>query len=257
MVRAISAFMEFCYLARRSIIDKDTLTAIDEALASFHRNREIFRTVRVRPYGFSLPRQHSLAHFRCLIQMFGTPNGLCSSITESKHIKAVKKPWRRSSRHRALGQMLLTNQRLDKLAAARLQFTARGMMQGHGLPLPPLDPPLPPIPEEDDNADQGPVNGAMCLGEVKLSKYPGMSNIANNYRRYSMTCSTSLPKGCRCPGCSHRTKGSSGSNSTIFIRPTKPEFPHSWRGHGSQRVPSLLGTGTHLSLSRCHLPCTK
>lgn len=79
---------------------------------------------------FSLPRQHSLNHYFLMIRLFGAPNGLCSSITESKHIKAVKEPWRRSSRYKALGQMLLTNQRLDKIAAARSDFEARGMLQG-------------------------------------------------------------------------------------------------------------------------------
>jgi hypothetical protein len=63
------------------------------------------------------PRQHSLSHYCLLITEFGAPNGLCSSITESKHIKAVKEPWRRSHHHEALSQMLLTNQHLDKLAA--------------------------------------------------------------------------------------------------------------------------------------------
>ena len=62
--------------------------------------------------------------------MFGAPNGLCSSMTEAKHIKAVKEPWRRSSRYEALGQILLTNQRQDKLAAARVDFTSRGMLDG-------------------------------------------------------------------------------------------------------------------------------
>ena len=61
---------------------------------------------------------------------FGAPNGLCSSITESKHIKAVKQPWRRSSHYEALGQMLLTNQHLDKLAAAHVNFTHCGMLDG-------------------------------------------------------------------------------------------------------------------------------
>ncbi|OBZ67134.1 hypothetical protein A0H81_12921 [Grifola frondosa] len=55
---------------------------------------------------------------------------LCSSITESKHIKAVKDPWRRSSRHKAIGQMLVSNQRLDKLAASRVDFKKRGMLKG-------------------------------------------------------------------------------------------------------------------------------
>lgn len=65
-----------------------------------------------------------------LIRAFGAPNGLCSSITESKHIKAVKEPWRRSNRFEALAQMLLTNQRLDKLAASRVDFAKRRMLEG-------------------------------------------------------------------------------------------------------------------------------
>jgi hypothetical protein len=51
-------------------------------------------------------------------------------MTEAKHIKAVKEPWRRSSRYEPLGQMLLTNQRQDKLVAARVDFTSRGMLEG-------------------------------------------------------------------------------------------------------------------------------
>ena len=62
--------------------------------------------------------------------MFGTPNGLCSSITESKHILAVKDPYNRSNHCNALGQILLTNQRQDKLAAARVDFEHRGMLRG-------------------------------------------------------------------------------------------------------------------------------
>jgi hypothetical protein len=65
-----------------------------------------------------------------LIRLFGLPNGLCSLITESKHIKAVKEPWWRSNRYNALLQMLVTNQRLDKLAAALADFRAQGMLSG-------------------------------------------------------------------------------------------------------------------------------
>jgi len=71
-----------------------------------------------------------MVHYRMLIEMFGVPNGLCSSITESRHIKAVKEPWRCSNQYEALGQMLLTNQRLDKLAAARLVYSQKGMLDG-------------------------------------------------------------------------------------------------------------------------------
>ncbi|KII82879.1 hypothetical protein PLICRDRAFT_120121, partial [Plicaturopsis crispa FD-325 SS-3] len=116
MIKCLSHFLDFCYLVGRSVHTVTTRDAIDDALKRFHEHRTPFE--RVRPSGFSLPRQHSLIHYRLLIVQFGAPNGLCSSITESKHIKAVKKPWRRSSRFKALGQMLLSNQRLDKLAAS-------------------------------------------------------------------------------------------------------------------------------------------
>ncbi|KAG6905029.1 hypothetical protein DXG01_005543 [Tephrocybe rancida] len=170
MVRTIAAFMEFCYLVRRSVIDEDDLVAIDDALATFHRERVIFEHEGVRPDGFSLPRQHSMVHYRHLIQEFGAPNGLCSSITESKHIKAVKEPWRRSNRYEALGQMLITNQRLDKLAAARVDFKARGMLDGSlflHLP-PPL--PIQIAPNNNDDDDDGGAVDDDILGEVTLAR---------------------------------------------------------------------------------------
>ena len=129
ILQTFRAFLEFCYITRRNIIDMDSLNELDEALRRFHQCREIFKDCGVRE-DFCLPRQHSLTHYATLIRAFGSPNGLCSSITESKHIRAVKKPWRRSNRHLALKQMLLTNQRMDKLAAAEADFAARGMLKG-------------------------------------------------------------------------------------------------------------------------------
>ncbi|KAG1728409.1 hypothetical protein EDD22DRAFT_982701 [Suillus occidentalis] len=92
IVRTFSTFLDFCYIVRCDMLTEDNLLQLQNALDQFHR--------------------------------------LCSSIIESKHIKAVKEPWRCSSRFKALGQMLLTNQRLDKLAAARVDFQARGMLKG-------------------------------------------------------------------------------------------------------------------------------
>lgn len=99
---------------------------------------------------------------------FGAPNGLCSSITESHHITTVKKPWRRSSRYNALGQMLTTNQRLDKLAGARVDFWNRGMLPPSYAP-----PPEPAIsPNEDE--DSGPADGHIVTGNVTLARTCGM-----------------------------------------------------------------------------------
>lgn len=167
MVAAVRDLIEFCYHVRRSIIDEDGLEQIDALVASFHRNREAFRDVR--PNGFSLPRQHSITHYSEMIREFGAPNGLCSSITESKHIKAVKRPWRRSNRYEPLGQMLTTNERLDKLAAARIDFQRRGLLGGVA-DAPPV---AVPDPGDSEGNDFEAVDDEAAIAEVRLSKTYG------------------------------------------------------------------------------------
>ena len=130
VVCTFQAFLEFCYLVCRDIITDKTLSKLQDTLAWFHQHCKIFCTMGVRPNGFSLPHQHFLTHYEVLIQSFGAPNGLCMLITESKHIKAVKEPWRHSNKFKALGQMLLTNQHLDKLAAAAVDFEEHRMLKG-------------------------------------------------------------------------------------------------------------------------------
>jgi hypothetical protein len=131
IVKTFAAFLEFYYIARRNIITEDSLEQLKAALHKFHDARKVFSgTARAdNPSAFSLPRQHAMVHYYDHIKNFGAPNGLCSSITESKHIDAVKRPWRRSNKHSALIQMLKYNERLDKLATARADFTARGMLK--------------------------------------------------------------------------------------------------------------------------------
>ena len=57
-------------------------------------------------------------HFIQMIWVFSAPNRLCSLIMKSNHTEDIKKPYQQSSHYGALGQMLLTNQSLDKLTAA-------------------------------------------------------------------------------------------------------------------------------------------
>ncbi|KAH9014753.1 hypothetical protein EDB85DRAFT_2076425 [Lactarius pseudohatsudake] len=115
MVHCIAAFMDACYIAH--------------CVQTFHRLRAIFVETGARTT-LSLPRQHALNHFYNAIHLFGSPNGLCSSITESKHIRAVKEPWRRSSRYLALTQMLRTLLRLDKMSVLRQRLEDNGTLRG-------------------------------------------------------------------------------------------------------------------------------
>jgi hypothetical protein len=143
-------------------------------------------------------------HYICSIRLFGSPNGLCSSITKSKHIKAVKEPWRRSSRFNALAQMLLTNSRMDKLAAARQEFTKLGMMDGTmaeytamilsgGQPQPRESAPEAEDGEDDDN---GPALGPKSLSSIELARMPRGSNLTSlvsNWFANVMSFRTSIP----------------------------------------------------------------
>ncbi|KAJ7263262.1 hypothetical protein B0H12DRAFT_1012364, partial [Mycena haematopus] len=173
MVKCMASFMDFCYLApRRNALNADSLDDLKAALARFHTHRDIFIQTGVR-VDISLPRQHSLVHYLPSIRLFGSPNGLCSSITESKHIKAVKEPWRRSSRYKALIQMLCTIRRLDKVAALRSIFQKQGMMEGTTLSYTAMtlrgEQPQPPAPHLGDEEDDEDDDGGDSPGPLSLS----------------------------------------------------------------------------------------
>ena len=128
VVRTFRAFLEFCYVARRSVLTEDDLDKLKDALTRFHRYRSIFVTDGVCEKGISLPRQHALVHYHALIRLFGAPNGLCTSLSESKHKDSTKAVYRRSNRNNPLGQMLVANTRIDQLSAARGNYTNHGML---------------------------------------------------------------------------------------------------------------------------------
>ena len=168
MVRSIATFMDVCYIARHNTITAPALKYLCESIEKFHELRNIFIEAGVWD-SISLPCQHALKHFYYSILLFGSPNGLCSSITESKHIKAVKEPWRRSSRYRALIQMLRTLVRMDKMAALRQTFLGRGMLVGTTSSYmadlviqedqKEIPHPLDVADDEEDGDDGGPVQG--------------------------------------------------------------------------------------------------
>lgn len=67
MIQSLRAFLEFCYIARRNIINTTSLNELEDALKHFHTHRKIFQDCGIRVDGFNLPRQHSLIHYHQLI----------------------------------------------------------------------------------------------------------------------------------------------------------------------------------------------
>ncbi|KAI9570033.1 hypothetical protein HD554DRAFT_2204196 [Boletus coccyginus] len=91
LVQCLVAFLDFCYIVYCSELGLNNLKDAENVLVVFHLYREV-------------------------------SNGLCSSITKSCHITAVKQPWHHWNWYNALGQMLLTIQHLNKLAAVQVLF---------------------------------------------------------------------------------------------------------------------------------------
>ncbi|KAJ7440045.1 hypothetical protein FB451DRAFT_1445189 [Mycena latifolia] len=127
-----------CYLVRRNIVGEATLGAIDAALVRYHAERKFSRKAGVCPNGFCLPRQHSLTHYRYLIQ------------------EVQRSEWSLFVNHRsyeALHQMLTINDRLDKLAAARVDSSSAESPE-----------------DEDEDDDLAGPDDRDILGEVKLAR---------------------------------------------------------------------------------------
>ncbi len=193
-------FLDFCYLVRQEVIDTTAIAQIEDALARFHENCTIFVEAGIWDKSYTPPQQHSLEHYLQMIRDFGAPNGLCSSITESKHIKAMKEPWRRSNRYNALQQMIMNNLRMDKLVAAQTYFEAEGMLESSsksGVP----------IVLEDDDGDV--VDSQTMAPLINLAVKPFRMSIF-----YFTCCCNSLP--------TDRTTSSSPQSSKALQAPEVP-----------------------------------
>ncbi|KAH9037571.1 hypothetical protein EDB84DRAFT_1249514, partial [Lactarius hengduanensis] len=116
--------------------------------------------------------------------LFGSPNGLCSSITESKHIRAVKEPWRRSNRYHALTQMLKTILRMDRMTGLHWCLEDSGALRGPGPPgLPSRLGNNVPIDLEDLEDDDEAVVPVACRSHIEFSErgYPSRLNALAMY----------------------------------------------------------------------------
>jgi hypothetical protein len=102
---------------------------MESLLQEFHEARKFFMENDIMSK-VAAPRQHALSHYVHGIRLFGALNGLCSSITESKHIESVKKPWRTSSQNAPISEMMVRISRLEKLTGLKAYLMSLQLMWG-------------------------------------------------------------------------------------------------------------------------------
>jgi hypothetical protein len=143
-----------------------TLQEMDIALAAFHRYCQIFEDINICSDSFGMPQQLSFVHYTSNICLFGVLTGLNSAITKSKHIKAVKEPWRELNRVHTINQMITKNSWLSQMAALQAEFARLACV-------------------DDDNKINGPDDKFSMDGYVRVSV---MINRLDCHLLWTFTC---------------------------------------------------------------------
>ncbi|KAJ3920759.1 hypothetical protein F5877DRAFT_37399 [Lentinula edodes] len=114
LLAATRALLDFLYLSRYPIHTMESLSQLDEALASFHAHREVFVELGVRK-DFNIPKLHFLCHYSRAITYYGTTDNYNTETTERLHIDLAKNAYRASNRKDEYVQMTRWLERREKI----------------------------------------------------------------------------------------------------------------------------------------------
>ncbi|KAI0037998.1 hypothetical protein FA95DRAFT_1479531, partial [Auriscalpium vulgare] len=104
VVRAVRALLDFLYLAQYPSHTDETLRLLEDALARFHRSKDVFIVLGIRDQ-FNLPKLHSLTHYIDSIKLFGTTDNCNTEATERLHIDYAKEAYRSTNHKDTYPQM--------------------------------------------------------------------------------------------------------------------------------------------------------
>ena len=114
-INAITALLDFIYLAQYPTHDTITLGYLRDALDRFHKHRHYFIDTLVRK-DFNIPKFHSLLHYIEAIELFGTTDNYNTEMFERLHIDFAKEGWRASNQRDEFPQMIRWLSRREKIS---------------------------------------------------------------------------------------------------------------------------------------------
>ncbi|KAG8978585.1 hypothetical protein FRB93_010952 [Tulasnella sp. JGI-2019a] len=103
-MKAVTAILDFIYLAQYKSMDTADLDCMDAALATFHEHKAIFVQHGVWDH-FNIPKVHALVHYMSSIQLHGMPDGYNMESPEQLHIDFAKQAYRASNKCNYTSQM--------------------------------------------------------------------------------------------------------------------------------------------------------
>ena len=114
LIRAVRAMLDFVYIAQYPSHTSATLGYLEDALARFHANKQIFLEIGARD-DFRLPKLHSLTHYTRSIRLFGTTDNYDTAYSERLHIDLAKDAYRSTNHKDEYSQMTMWLQRREKI----------------------------------------------------------------------------------------------------------------------------------------------
>ena len=114
IVAAVRAILDFLFLAQFPSHSASTLTRLDDALARFHDNKDVFVDLGIRNH-FNLPKIHSMIHYSSSIRLFGTTDNYNTEQTERIHIDVIKDAYKETNHKDETIQMATWQQRREKI----------------------------------------------------------------------------------------------------------------------------------------------
>jgi Plavaka transposase len=114
IIRATRALLDFLFLAQLPSHTTNTLVRLEESLARFHNNKDVFVDLGIRE-DFNFPKLHSLLHYRLSITLFGTTDNYNTEQTERLHIDFTKNAYRATNHKDEYPQMTAWLERHEKV----------------------------------------------------------------------------------------------------------------------------------------------
>ncbi|KAL0565419.1 hypothetical protein V5O48_016604 [Marasmius crinis-equi] len=95
----VRAAIDFIYYSSLRSHTNKTLTALSDALNTFHQHKDIFIQLGAREAThFNIPKIHSMQHYPALIRHFGSTDGFNTESPERLHIDYAKNAYRASNK---------------------------------------------------------------------------------------------------------------------------------------------------------------
>ncbi|KAH8997704.1 hypothetical protein EDB86DRAFT_2803420 [Lactarius hatsudake] len=114
VIRTARALLDFLYLAQLPSHTTETLLRLEESLARFHDNKDVFVDLGIREH-FIIPKVHSLSHYKSSITLFGSTDNYNTEQTERLHIDFTKDAYRTTNRKDEYPQMTTWLERREKI----------------------------------------------------------------------------------------------------------------------------------------------